>query len=196
LTRILSVAIVKSEKSTEKVNRSLSDFVALSIATCGVGYIPIVPATWGSMVGVGVYLIGLNAKDNFSIWTKSTYLSSIFLETLSLSFTLIFIISLFLLGIWSANRVCKLTNKKDPRIVIIDEVVGQLITFMFFPAKLGWIAILVGFLTFRFFDILKPYPANKLEEIPGGLGVMADDAMAGFYAAATMSIYFLFFPLG
>jgi phosphatidylglycerophosphatase A len=195
LNRILKVAIVKSEKSDVKVEHSKLDYVALSIATFGVGYIPIVPATWGSLVGIGIYLIAGNLNDSFGFWVETSHFSVTFLAASRSSIVIFSILSLFLIGIWASNRVCKLTGKKDPRIVVIDEVVGQLIVFMFVPAKLGWISILFAFLAFRFFDIFKLYPANRLEEIPGGLGVMADDVMAGFYAAAFMSVFYLLFPI-
>ena len=68
----------------------------------------------------------------------------------------------------------------DPGQGVIDEVVGMLITFYAIP--LGWIALLAGFVLFRIFDIIKPYPAARFEYLPGGLGMMADDAVAALYA--------------
>jgi phosphatidylglycerophosphatase A len=193
IDRIINLAIVKTEKSEKHVKRSPLDYVALSIATCGIGYMPIVPATFGSLVGVGFYLLAQKMSESFVVWTANYQFTNAFLESSRASFTIIFLIALFLIGTWAATRVVKLTGKKDPRIVIIDEVIGQLITFLFIPAKLGWWTIVIGFLAFRFFDILKPYPANKLESLPTGLGVMADDVMAGFYAAALMSLLCLLY---
>ncbi len=177
-----------AETAKLSTTRSFSDYLALWIATCGIGYMPIVPATFGSLVGIGIYLLALKSNESLTVWAQGNNFTPVFVESFRASLTVIFLIALFLIGIWAANRVVKLTGKKDPRIVIIDEVVGQLITFLFVPAKLGWGTVVVGFLAFRFFDIWKPYPADKLESLPTGLGVMADDVMAGFYAAAFMSL--------
>lgn len=174
--------------SEERVKRSFTDRLALAIGTCGIGYMPFVPATWGSLLGVGVYLLAQKADENFAFGVAGHQPGIVFLESMRVSLTLVFLIALFLIGIWAATRVEKLTGKKDPRIVVIDEILGQFITLLFIPAKLGWWTIIAGFLAFRFFDILKLYPANKLESLPGGLGAMADDVMAGFYAAAFMSL--------
>lgn len=178
INRIINHAIVPRETIKTPVKRSRLDYVAIWIATCGIGYMPIVPATWGSLVGVGIYLLAQKA----TVWAEELHLTN----TLLISITLICLIALSLIGVWASARIVKITGKKDPRIVIIDEVVGQLITFLFVPAKLGWWTVAAGFLAFRFFDILKPYPANRLEALPSGWGVMADDIMAGFYAAAFM----------
>ena len=168
--------------------RSASDYVAFGLATCGVGYMPVAPGTWGSIVGVGIYLFALEASKRFAVWAEERHLTNALLESSRMSFTLIFLIALFLIGVWAATRVEKLTGKKDPSIVVIDEVVGQLITFLFVPAQLGWWSVVLGFLAFRVADIWKPYPTHKFEALPSGLGAMADDAMAGFYAAAFMSL--------
>lgn len=169
-------------------SRSAVDYLALGLATCGVGYIPLAPGTWGSLVGVGIYLLALEASKRFAVWAEAHHLTGALLESSRVSFTLVFLIVLFLIGVWAATRVEKLTGKKDPAIVVIDEVVGQLVTFLFVPAKLGWWSVVVGFLAFRAADIWKPYPTHKFEALPAGLGAMADDAMAGFYAAAFMSL--------
>jgi phosphatidylglycerophosphatase A len=88
-------------------------------------------------------------------------------------------------AIWAADRVAKDTGKKDPQIVVIDEVVGQWIAFAG-AATLNWKSWLGGFLLFRAFDIWKPPPVRQLERIPGGAGIVLDDAMAGIYAALVL----------
>jgi phosphatidylglycerophosphatase A len=93
-----------------------------------------------------------------------------------------------LVGLWAATRAEKLLGKKDPGAVVVDEVAGQLITFLFVPWASGRWTVVVGFLAFRLFDIWKPYPVRRLEGLGGGLGIMADDMLAGFYAAALMSL--------
>ena len=88
-------------------------------------------------------------------------------------------------AIWSAERVAQQTQKKDPQIVVIDEVVGQWIALagatMYSP--LAWIA---AFVLFRAFDIWKPWPVRQLEQLPGGTGIVMDDVMAGVYAALVL----------
>jgi phosphatidylglycerophosphatase A len=95
---------------------------------------------------------------------------------------------LFLVGVWSANYTCTLTGISDPSRVVIDEVSGQLISFIPIATQPSLRGLIAGFLLFRLFDILKPYPIRRLEQLHGGLGVMADDALAGVYAAVLLGI--------
>jgi phosphatidylglycerophosphatase A len=168
--------------------RSLSDYIALGIATCGVGYIPVAPGTWGSGVGVIVYLFlqELSARTFISAQAHGWDVPP--LESFRTSFILVFLIFLTIVGIKSSSRIEPLLGRKDPGIVVIDEVVGQLITFLFIPFNSGFWTIMVGFLVFRVFDIWKPYPIRRLEALESGLGIMADDVLAGAYAATFMSI--------
>ncbi len=83
-----------------------------------------------------------------------------------------------------AERVAQFTGQKDPQFVVIDEVSGQLITYLGLgTAAPNWKYLLLGFILFRAFDIWKPFPARQAESLPGGLGIMADDWIAGIYAA-------------
>jgi len=88
-------------------------------------------------------------------------------------------------AIWAAGRVAKDSGKKDPQIVVIDEVVGQWITFAG-ASTLNAKSWIVAFALFRLFDIWKPPPVRQLERIPGGAGIVLDDAMAGIYAALVL----------
>jgi len=90
---------------------------------------------------------------------------------------------IFAVGVLASDRVCKILQAKDPRRIVIDEVSGQLISLSPLLISPTWLSVLIGFLLFRIFDIFKPYPIRKLEHLPGGLGVMADDVLAGVYAA-------------
>jgi phosphatidylglycerophosphatase A len=85
-------------------------------------------------------------------------------------------------GIWSAGVVAKQTNKPDPQIVVVDEVIGQWITLAG-AATFNWKTWLTAFVLFRLLDMWKPAPARQLESLPGGWGVVADDVMAGLYGA-------------
>ena len=103
---------------------------------------------------------------------------------------LVAIVAVTCVGIWAATRTEQLSGRKDPGKVVVDEVAGQLIAL--FPLTLftprSWVAVIVSFILFRFFDIVKPYPANKLQELNGGAGVMLDDLVAGMYGAVIVSI--------
>jgi phosphatidylglycerophosphatase A len=140
--------------------KSKSDYLALAIATCGVGYLPLMPGTFGSLVGVGIFLL----------------LPRIGIAIAILAFTAA--------GIWASSRTEELLGRKDPGKIVVDEVAGQLIALVPLAfVKWSMITVMVSFILFRFFDIVKPYPANKLQELKGGMGVMFDDLVAGAYAA-------------
>jgi len=98
---------------------------------------------------------------------------------------LVVVMAITLVGTWAASRTEKLSGLKDPGKVVIDEVAGQFIALLPVPFMVGtaWWAMILAFILFRFFDIVKPYPARKLESLPGGLGIMLDDVTAGVYAA-------------
>jgi phosphatidylglycerophosphatase A len=93
-------------------------------------------------------------------------------------------------GVWAADRTARYLRTKDPQIVVIDEVAGQLITYMALATPrtfaVNWKYLLLGFILFRVFDIWKPFPARQAESLPGGLGIMADDWIAGIYAALVL----------
>ncbi len=94
------------------------------------------------------------------------------------------------LAIWSADVTAKARDRKDPGLVVIDEVVGQWITLAGYSGaeftQIPWKGWLLAFLLFRAFDIVKPYPARRLEALPGGTGIVADDVMAGIYGAIVL----------
>lgn len=188
---VLPVAVI--ENPPRRV--TARDTLALAIATCGVGYAPIAPGTWGSAVGVGLYLLARAASWQITVYASAHGLSVTPLESFRTSLVLIFLIALTAVGIWAATRAEPLLGRKDPGPVVIDEVVGQLITFLFVPFNAGWRVVIVGFLMFRLFDIWKPYPIRRLEALESGLGIMADDVLAGIYAAIVMSLLTSFYLL-
>ncbi len=170
--------------------RSLSDYLALAIATCGVGYLPLAPGTWGSIVGVCVYLLWQRFIARGLVSYFVAHELELFFDTFKLMLMLISVSGLTLAGVWAATRVEKVLGRKDPGIVVIDEVAGQLIALSFLPLTLEveWPLVIAGFLLFRTFDIWKPYPIRRLESLESGLGIMADDVLAGFYAAILLSL--------
>lgn len=170
--------------------RTASDYIALAIATCGVGYLPIAPGTIGSLVGVGLYLAVWGAL--YQIFEANALrgrlnLLYVFTPQLAAMLLLIFIVSMA--GIWAATRAEKATQKKDPSIVVIDEVAGQMIALLSGPFWIQtWWSIVSAFVLFRLFDIWKPYPIRRLEALESGLGIMADDLLAGVYALIVNSL--------
>jgi phosphatidylglycerophosphatase A len=133
--------------------------LALAIATVlGIGYVGFAPGTFGSAAGLLIWwLLPASAPVQLGV-----------------------IVVLFAVGTWSGTAAERHFGKTDPGPVVVDEVIGMLITLLLNPV--GWGGAVAGFLLFRAADIVKPFPANRLEALPGGLGVMADDAMAGVYA--------------
>lgn len=99
---------------------------------------------------------------------------------------------LFGIGVWAAGKAEKFFGKVDPGPVVIDEVVGQMITLLLWPHA-SWKWLLAGFLLFRAFDIVKPFPARRAERIAGGWGIMLDDVVAGAYSLAVLMLLGLVF---
>ena len=157
-----------------KKNLRSLDRLGYMIATgFGAGSAPVAPGTFGAAEGVVLFLI-INAIINNSL--KLTPVWSL------LSFAVINI-ALYAIGVWAAGRAIDVTSTKDPSVVVIDEVSGQLIALTPLILRPSLEGIFVAFVLFRFFDIFKPYPIRKLERFNAGHGVMADDALAGVYAA-------------
>jgi phosphatidylglycerophosphatase A len=139
--------------------------VALALASAfGVGYMPFAPGTWGSAVGLVLWFV----------LPASALVQSVV------------IVVLFVVGSWSGTVAEGHFGRTDPGQVVIDEVMGMLITLFLNPV--GWQGAIVGFLFFRVADVIKPFPANRLERLHGGIGVMADDAMAAVYANLALRI--------
>ena len=186
-----SASVESAELAREKVRKkSFLDYFSLALTTFGVGYLPLMPGTFGSAVGVLFYLgvrqIEANSIDYFSLrgWQETQLTAWIHAANA-------FIFLLFcLLGIWAASRATKLFKNKDPQQAVVDEVIGQLLTFLFVPFGVSWKYILAGFLLFRLFDIWKPYPIDSLQNLPAGIGVCADDILAGVYAGAILSLFY------
>jgi phosphatidylglycerophosphatase A len=135
------------------------------IATCAhVGYAPVAPGTWGSAVGLLVYYL-----------VRRQASTAVELSTISI---------VFIIGLWAATEAEHHFGGIDPGPVVIDEVIGMLITLALHPVNV--FGAVVGFLVFRVLDVVKPWPARRLELLPGGFGVVLDDAMAGIYGNLLM----------
>ena len=150
--------------------KTKTDWAAVILATAGgAGFAPKAPGTAGSIVGVLIYLL-----------LESLHVGAYYLHA---------IIFFFIVGIWASSRVEHLWGHDSQRIVI-DEVVGQMITFGIAAGRyqLSAFNIVLGFGLFRAFDIVKPFPIRHLERLKGGLGVVADDVGAGLYALAVLTL--------
>lgn len=170
--------------------RTPKDYLALAIATCGVGFIPIAPGTFGSVVGIGAWAI-VRGGVLAILWPLAgrNNLNLLHISSGLIAAELVAVILITLAGIWAASRVERMHGAKDPQKVVIDEVAGQFIALIAVPLEFQtWWTIIVAFLLFRFFDIVKPYPARKFEDLHGGLGIMADDLVAGVYAAIGVAV--------
>ena len=147
--------------------------LAVFVATVGYcGYFPFAPGTVGSAAGLVFYL--------FVWWTGSPIVE------------VGLIAALFAAGVWAGTTAERYFGGVDPGPIVVDEVVGMLITLAFIPVGIS--GALAGFLLFRLFDVIKPYPAGRLEALHGGLGVMADDAMAAVYANLSLRLAMWLMP--
>lgn len=139
--------------------------IGLFFATCGyLGYVPVAPGTVGSAAGLALFLL-----------VRSTGSAGVEIAA---------IVVLFAIGVWSGTVAERHFGRVDPGPVVIDEVVGMLITLALLPVSAT--GAVVGFLLFRVLDVVKPWPSRQFEALPGGWGVMADDGMAAIYGNLAM----------
>ena len=130
------------------------------------GNLPKAPGTWGSLVGLLLFFI---------------------LHALSLPAYLAVVAGLFVVGSFAAGEAEKILDNSDPGVVVIDEIVGMLITMIAVPATP--LTMVLGFILFRIFDIVKPFPVNFFDQrFHGGLGIMLDDVMAGIYSLIILQL--------
>ena len=134
------------------------------------GKSPVAPGTAGSLVGLGLYM----AIPGFSGW-------------MLLGAVVLF----FFIGVWTATEIEK-TEGHDAGFITLDEVVGMWISLLFLPDAALWKTVIPAFFLFRIYDIIKPFPAGRSQNLPGGWGVMVDDVFAGIYANLTLQIVFRF----
>ncbi len=151
------------------------------LATGGyVGYSPLAPGTCGSLVGVGIYLLLRHLLGAVPP-----------LRPLPVSLYLLSLIALFFLASWLAAEAEKVFKQKDCRKIVIDEIVGYLVAMSFLPPQGRY--VILGFILFRGFDIIKPFPVGTFERrLRGGYAVVADDIMAGVYTNIVLQLLHLF----
>ena len=139
--------------------------MALVVATaCGAGYSPWAPGTVGSALALLI------------VWVVP----------FSRAGLLVFFVAVTLAGTWAAHRAERRLGVKDPGVIVIDEVAGMTLSILPFPLTPP--VLIVGFVLFRLFDIMKPFPAGASQRATGGIGVMVDDLIAGLYALLVIAI--------
>ena len=138
---------------------AMTRFILLLASGLGAGFSPFAPGTAGTLVAIPVALL----------------LSPIRSPVYELT-----ILTLFFVSSWIADRAQNHWQKKDDQRIVIDEMMGYILTMLWIPKTLLFIS--VGFLLFRLFDIVKPFPCRQLENVRGGWGVVLDDVCAGIYA--------------
>jgi phosphatidylglycerophosphatase A len=175
------------QKIERRKARGFLDYLSLGITTFGVGYLPLAPGTYGSLVAVGFYALLANI---FRPYRYAPSPEPEFPVAAIHAIILVVFVLFILLGIWAASRSIELLGNTDAPQAVVDEVIGQLLVFLFIPFTTSWILIAAGFGLFRLFDIWKPYPIDYLQELPGGIGVCADDILAGVYAGVVLSIVY------
>jgi phosphatidylglycerophosphatase A len=174
---------VQNPPTTTTSSASRKPRVSFAIGTAfGLGYLPKAPGTFGSLLSVvltGWYWLRLAPRAPLDLYLHDHYFVVSQAGLLAFAAILVSIV-----GVAAATRIANHLGNKDPQIVVIDEVSGQLISYLGIGAAApNWKYLLLGFILFRVFDIWKPFPARQAESLPGGLGIMADDWVAGIYAA-------------
>lgn len=147
-------------------------FILFLSSNAGLGYAPVASGTFGTLAGIPAY------------WLLAQLPPTLWLLT---------VLALFFLACWVAGAAGKIYGVVDDGRIVIDELVGYLVTIALLPFT--WKAAILGFLLFRFFDILKPQPARYFDRtVKNGYGVVLDDVVAGLYGALTLRLLLHFFP--
>jgi len=151
------------------LNQNKTDHLVRAFATgFGAGRMPLAPGTWGAAEGLLLVI-----------------LIHVFLPAIQLPLIWILFVVLGILAIVAADRMASLEEDPDPQNVVADEMVGQMVCFLWVPITTT--SLILGFVLFRFFDISKPFPAGRAEHLPGGFGIIGDDLIAGVYAGLVIT---------
>lgn len=147
-------------------------FILFLSSNAGLGYAPVASGTFGTLAGIPAY------------WLLAALPPALWLLT---------VVALFFLACWASGEAGKIYGVVDDGRIVIDELVGYLVTIALLPFT--WKAAIIGFFLFRLFDILKPQPARYFDrQIKNGYGVVLDDVIAGLYAALALRLFLHFFP--
>ncbi|OGP89749.1 MAG: phosphatidylglycerophosphatase A [Deltaproteobacteria bacterium RBG_16_48_10] len=143
-------------------------FVLLFATGLGVGFSPVVPGTMGTLLAIPIYY---------------------FISSISSPLYELTLVAFFFFSSWISNQAEQYWGKKDDRRIVIDEMMGFFITMLWVQKSLLFLA--AGFVLFRFFDILKPFPIRRIERVKAGYGVVLDDVLAGVYANVVLHLLYL-----
>ena len=143
----------------------MNRFIILLASGFGAGYSPVAPGTVGTLVAIPIYLV--LSRIPFPIYELT-------------------LLTFFFLASWISNRAENYWGRKDHPRIVIDEILGFLVTMLWVPRTV--LLIILGFFLFRFFDIVKPPPARLAEKVKGGYGVVLDDVLAGVYANIVLQL--------
>jgi phosphatidylglycerophosphatase A len=139
-------------------------FILALASSCYAGYLPFVPGTFGSLAGLLLYYF---VKGNPAVFMAGTLFCVV-------------------IGLWVSGQAERILKDKDAKCIVIDEVSGMLISLLFLPYDVK--VVLLAFFLFRVLDTLKPFPAGRIQDLKGGLGVMADDVVAGVYTNIILQV--------
>jgi len=159
----------RPEPSASRAWGAVAFFVASGAYS---GRFPIAPGTAGSLVGVA---LGLALR-----WTRSPVVYGVVMAAVAL------------LGWAAAGAVERQLGKKDPSVVVVDEVAGMMLSICFIPLTV--LGLIFGFVVFRLLDVIKPFPCRRAESLSGGLGIMADDLIAGLYTNGILRLTIALWP--
>jgi phosphatidylglycerophosphatase A len=142
--------------------------VLLAATGAGIGYLPWLPGTFGTCLAIPLSL----ALNQLAAHAPLS--------------ALIALLGFIACAIWLSGKAAAILGVKDPKVVVVDEIAGFLIAN--FLNRSSASSLILAFVLFRFFDIVKPFPARRAEKLPGGLGIVLDDIVAGLYALLVLSL--------
>lgn len=150
-----------TRKGTRRSNLQRMSWALATV--CGIGYLPLAPGTWASLTALTAAWVVHFAAPGRERWILGTFL-----------------VVALVPAVVASGSLARSLGRSDPPEVVVDEVIGQWICLMFLPFDLGPVSI--AFLTFRIFDVWKPFPIRRIERRSGGVGIVGDDIVAGLYA--------------
>ena len=151
----ISATVEAQKLAREEIkDKNLLDYFSLAFTTFGVGYLPLAPGTWGSIVGVAIYLLVWWAETNLGIYFLHKSWNAEQITAWINAANIIIFIVFCLVGVWASGTATRLFQNKDPQKVVVDEVIGQLLVFMFIPFDVHWYYVVAGFLLFRLLSLL------------------------------------------
>lgn len=169
LTENTAFPTAKHRKLKLKRRNELDRLVRAVVTGFGVGYLPLAPGTWGSLEAV------------LLVWVVHWLLPAHEMMVLASLLVVLTLPAIFL-----SARFSRSESDPDPSEIVIDEILGQILCLLWVPVSI--VSLVVGFSMFRFFDIVKPFPARRSEKLPGGIGIVCDDLIAGLYAGLSLKI--------